>query len=197
MLDDDGWKQIGQRRGVQLGALDAFLRTSHRFRIDAHNLKSLKIPVQISRSLFQYFGADAEISLTEEASVPSGGNVVHVSTGFPALPNISLPFPIQVLPDKTIIITDAKGRIATYPVEAGLGAVFLMPLPAEKLALIVWGADQAGLDQAARLIPALTGTGQPDFIVCNRECTWKGAAGVLAAGFFDHRWAVSEGSYFR
>ena len=171
------------------------MRTHRRFHINARKLENLKIPVQISRSLFQYFGADTEISFTEEASVDTGGNVVYVSMGCPALPDISISFPIQVLRDKGIIIQDVKGRTATYPLEAGLGALFLMPLQDERLALIVWGADQIGLNQVARLIPALTGTGQPDFIICNRECAWKGAAGVLAAGFFDHQWAVSDSSY--
>ena len=153
--------------------------------------------MQISRSLFQYFGADAEISFTEQASVDSSGNVVHVSMGFPAPSDIPLSFPIQILSDKGIVIRDARDSTVTYPPGAGLGAIFLMPLLDERLALVVWGADQAGLDQAARLIPALTGTGQPDFVVCNQECAWKGAAGVLAAGFFDYRWKVSDASYLK
>ena len=160
-------------------------------------MKSLKVPIQISRSLFQYFGADTEISTPAQVGTILAGNIVHVSLGFPALPSISIPFPIKIQAGKGIIFQDAKGRTTTYPLEAGLGAIFLMPLPDEQLSLIVWGFDESGLDQAARLIPALTGTGQPDFIVCNKECAWKGAAGLLAAGFFDYRWSISDASYLR
>ena len=62
---------------------------------------------------------------------------------------------------------------------------------------MVWGVDLVGLEQAARLVPALTGVGQPDFVVMSAECRLLGHAGVYAAGFFDYSWQISESSYIR
>lgn len=51
-----------------------------------------------------------------------------------------------------------------------MGALFLRPLDGERLELVVWGADVAGLEHAARLVPALTGVGQPDFVILSAKC---------------------------
>jgi hypothetical protein len=84
-----------------------------------------------------------------------------------------------------------------YHYEDGLAAIFLRPLHNESLELMVWGVDLVGLEQAARLVPALTGVGQPDFVVMSAECRLLGHAGVYAAGFFDYSWQISESSYIR
>lgn len=76
-----------------------------------------------------------------------------------------------------------------------MGAIFLRPLLNERLELVVWGFDQQGLRQAARLVPMLTGVGQPEFVVVSQRCAWEGAAGVLAMGSFDNFWNVSEASF--
>lgn len=76
-----------------------------------------------------------------------------------------------------------------------MGVIFLRPLEDEKLELVVWGSDIEGLEQAARLVPTLTGVGQPDFLVLSESCRWKGHAGLYAACFFDHSWRISPGSY--
>ena len=73
--------------------------------------------------------------------------------------------------------------------------MFLRPLEAQRLELVVWGFDLDGLEQAARLVPTLTGVGQPDFIVLSPQCRWKGYGAVYAAGFFDWSWQISLGSY--
>lgn len=79
--------------------------------------------------------------------------------------------------------------------EEGLGAVFLRPLEKERLELVIWGVDGVGVRQAARLLPILTGVGQPDFVVLSGKCRWKGHAGAYAAGFLDRSWQISGGSY--
>ena len=79
--------------------------------------------------------------------------------------------------------------------EEGLGAIFLRPLPDERLNIVIWGVDDAGLRSAARLMPMLTGVGQPDFMIVSQACAWKGAAGIVALGFLDYRWNVSKSSY--
>ena len=87
------------------------------------------------------------------------------------------------------------GTETIFPFEVGMGAIFLRPLLDERLEVVVWGFDKQGLRQAARLMPMLTGVGQPDFIVVSKRCAWEGAAGVLALGSFDNFWRVSEASF--
>lgn len=154
--------------------------------------------MQTSRNLFQYFAADAEIVSSETLQVPLSfhGNVINLSLG-PSLPDPPhKDHPISVEPDQGILVRDAFGFRRKYPFEEGLGAAFLRPLPDERLELVIWGYDDAGLRQAARLVPMLTGVGQPDFIIVRRRCRWKGANGVLAMGFFDRAWKVSKASFF-
>lgn len=76
-----------------------------------------------------------------------------------------------------------------------MGALFLRPLENERLELIVWGADIFGLEQAARLVPTLTGAGQSEFLVLSQNCCWKGHSGLYAAGHFNKFWQISLGSY--
>lgn len=40
------------------------------------------------------------------------------------------------------------------------------------------------MDVAARLVPMLTGVGQPDFEIDDMMMSWKGTGGELATGFF-------------
>ena len=84
-----------------------------------------------------------------------------------------------------------------YRTEEGLGVIHLAPLPNEGLEVKLWGFDEIGLQYATRLIPMMTGVGQPDFIVTRKSCAWKGTAGVAAMGFFDYAWNISHGSYIQ
>ena len=74
-------------------------------------------------------------------------------------------------------------------------AIFVRPLGTGKLELVIWGADDERTWQAARLMPTLTGVGQPDFVVLSESCKWKGVDGVVAMGFFGHNWNVTRSSY--
>lgn len=152
--------------------------------------------LQISRNLFQYFAADTEIINSHTLPLSFPGNVISLSLG----PNLSSSrhenYPITVEPDQGMVVRDASDALRTYQFEEGLGAAFLRPLSHESLELVIWGYDDAGLRQAARLMPMLTGVGQPDFVVVSRRCKWKGASGVLAMGFLDYAWNVSKASFF-
>lgn len=184
-----------QRYGRQLGALDAILRTSGRFAIVYSRSEALDVALQISRNLFQYFAADTEITHSKSLPLSFQGNVINLSLG----PSLSDPsrknHPISVEPDQGIVVRDASGFPKKYEFEDGLGAAFLRPLPDEGLELVIWGYDDAGLRQAARLVPMLTGGGQPDFVIVSRKCRWRGASGVLAMGFFDYAWNISKASF--
>lgn len=102
--------------------------------------------------------------------------------------------PIHIC-NKGIRIRGPSGLEEVVPFEPGIGAVYLGPLEGERLELLVWGFDVDGLRSASRLMPSLTGVGQPDFVIVRKECMWLGAAGVIAMGFFDYTWNVSKGSY--
>ena len=150
--------------------------------------------MQIARNFFQYFAADCVISMKLSEPVSTEGNIISVLLGQFSLPNWQ-PFAIELDHVKGILIRDSLGGERLYPFEEGLGAIYLRPLPNERLEMVVWGLDEAGLNRAARLVPMLTGVGQPDFVVLGKESAWKGIAGARAIGFFDYAWNVSAASY--
>ena len=150
--------------------------------------------MQIANNLFQYFGADSEILVDDEKPGLGIGNIITVALGNHIIPESPF-FAIKIDPTRGLSITDTYGKEKVHRFEAGLGAIYLRPLPDERLELVVWGFDEAGLVLAARLVPMLTGVGQPDFVVIGRESAWKGATGARAMGFFDHAWNISPASY--
>lgn len=174
--------------------MDAILRTRGSFLILAPSPSVSAAASQIARNLFQYFGADSKIVECQRVPPSQIGNVISLLIG----PTVSFPRPIlpfvRFLPTG-ISLLDALGYEHSYEFEEGLGMVFLRPLVGERLEMVVWGFDEAGLHQASRLLPMLTGVGQPDFVILSKKCSWKGAAGVLAMGFFDHKWRVSRASF--
>lgn len=194
--EGQGWKTLGQRHGRQRGALDAILRTHGAFQLVFHSNPTFSTALQISRNLVQYFGADADLvqSSRYDQALKQTGNVIRVVLG-KDVPGAQLEsFPIRVESDR-LIFHRPRARPSSVPLVPGMGGVWLQPLPDERLELLVWGYDEPGLRQAARLVPTLTGAGQPDFVVLKDEARWKGHAGTLAMGFFDHEWMISAGSY--
>jgi hypothetical protein len=92
-----------------------------------------------------------------------------------------------------IVVENAQGSKRTYRLRKdGLAAIYLRPLPNERLELIVWGVDAASLKVAARLVPMMTGVGVPDFVIADSKMLWKGIEGTLAMGFLDENWNVSS-----
>ncbi|KAI9831208.1 MAG: hypothetical protein M1819_005136 [Sarea resinae] len=191
------WQTLGERYGDQLGALDAILKSKDVFRIAVLQKSSYDVALQISRNLFQYYGADTEIIREDYVSHQhGGGNLMLVTLGSTVPSSLLETFPLRVLPDQAIAIRDSVGQERTYPLSEGTGAIFLRPLEAERLELVIWGFDKGGLQRAARLVPTLTGAGQPEFVVLGKSCAWKGVDGILALGSFDHAWNVSAASFF-
>ncbi|KAH7392819.1 hypothetical protein BKA66DRAFT_456959 [Pyrenochaeta sp. MPI-SDFR-AT-0127] len=179
-----------QRHTRQLGSMTALLRTKGPFVIhQPHSTNTSHLALQISRNLHQYFQADSVI--TNSLPLNSSGNVITLAVGF-SLEGLSSDFPIHVT-DSGISIRDHQGREQRYGEEAR-GAAFLRPLEGERLDLVLWGADLQGLQQAARMVPMLTGVGQPDFVLFGESARWKGIEGALAMGFFDSNWEVTASS---
>ncbi|KAH7555001.1 hypothetical protein BM1_07662 [Bipolaris maydis] len=198
----DGWtlspagKEIGrvQRNGLQLGSMTAILRTQGSF-IIRHPASSAAshIALQVSRNLHQYFKADTQILPSTSSSIPSGssGNVITLGIA-DSLPPFQSSFPVRV-GETGVTVRDYHGQEHQYREEAR-GAAFLRPLEGERLELVLWGSDEAGLQQAARVLPLMTGVGQPDFVVLGESARWKGIEGVLAMGFFDSNWEITPAS---
>lgn len=183
-----------QRHGAQLGPLDSILRSAGRFLIRTSASVS-DVAVQIARNLFQYFAADSEIMDLSAAVGSQSGNVISVTLGSDSLMLGSHSESIGLDDSVGLYIRRRGGIKKVFPFEVGMGAIFLRPLLDERLELVVWGFDKQGLRRAARLMPMLTGVGQPDFVVIGRRCAWEGAAGVLAMGSFDNFWRVSDASF--
>ncbi|EEH16891.1 hypothetical protein PABG_06978 [Paracoccidioides brasiliensis Pb03] len=204
MSSDGSWRDdLSQRYGRQNGAMDAILRTRGRFlvRICASGGEGSgeleRVAVQVSRNLLQYFAADAEIlPATNCANSSTGtstgngngnGNIMTLALTDALPPSLLPTFPISI--SKThITIQPSRPKPTTLPIGPNLGAIFLRPLPHQRLELVIWGADVPGLRQASRLVPLLTGVGQPDFVVLGERARWMGVAGAVSGGFLDWRW---------
>ncbi len=172
----------------------ALLRTKDRILILAAQPGLFDTALQISRNLYQYFRADSEIVGSGMLVQRHGGNVVHLACGSELAPSMAPSYPITVTRHNLSVRT-ARGAVRSYDHRSGLGAILLRPLAQGRTELAIWGFDRDGLRNAARLLPMLTGVGQPDFVVVNNECRWKGASGALAMGFLDSLWEVSGSSY--
>lgn len=212
-----GWRNIDQRYGRQLGAMDAVLNTVGTFSIKMCSFGVERIALQTSRNLLQYFAADSQITRDCDPGKPQPGigNVVTLAIGNDIPISNYTGFPIHSNRNRLVLLrrtiyspsNDAAGTAILpgrgpcskheFAHEVGLGALFLRPLQDESLELVAWGADISGLEQAARLVPTLTGVGQPDFMVMSNSCRWRGHSGLYAAGFFDRSWQISSSSYIR
>lgn len=197
MTRNDGWQHNHQRFGAQLGSLQAILHTKDHLLIQSSESRQREILVQIARNFHQYYGADSELVGSKEAYRKHShkGNVITVSQHPQTIIPSHSRSAIRINAGKGILVCDYAGKERLYPFQPGLGAIFLQPLSGQRLEMVIWGFDTAGLEYASRLVPMLTGVGQPDFIIVSKACLWKGAAGVLAAGFLDHSWQVSQASY--
>jgi predicted esterase len=196
VCDNHIWKVLSARFGRQRGCLDAILRTSSCLKIQICSDKAFEAALQVSRNLIQYYGADSEITtIGEDSDISATGNSITLHLGKAVKPARLGNFPIQIGADGIQIRRLHTTGIRRIPHEPGLGAALLRPLPDENLELVLWGYDEVGLQQAVRMVPTLTGTGQPDFVVLGDDARWKGHGGALAMGFLDHAWQISQASY--
>lgn len=185
---------ISRRHGRQLGSMTAILRSQGPFVIRHPAVNNTShVALQISRNMHQYFHADSILipSLSDPMGSNTTGNIITIAIG-EKIPSSSPDFPLQI-GDKQLTVRDHQGRTHTYRDEAR-GAAFLRSAGGERLELVIWGADEDGLRQAARIVPMVTGAGQPDFVVFGESASWRGIQGTLAMGFFDSNWEVTPSS---
>ena len=200
VTESSSWK-ISERHGKQLGAMDAILDTasSEPFTIVYSSPSSiqLQLALDISRNLFQYFGADSQIidQNDEDTINRFHGNFIFLGYPSPAMLSKTFSLPIKLSGDGLLVKMGKLERI--YAAQEGLGTIFLVPLSNGRLGIVIYGSDEEGYRLASRLFPLRTGVGQPDFIIVNKDSALKGAAGALALGCMDIDWGISEeSSYF-
>ncbi|KAF7115106.1 hypothetical protein CNMCM5793_001340 [Aspergillus hiratsukae] len=156
------WRQLNERYGRQLGAMDAILRTKGTFKINICSAGIEHIAVQISRNLLQYFAADSQLSRRcgsifdsdgNQDRVVDRGNVITLALGNELPPSKHLSFPIRIhgqclglfqsccwpQADTAASFQSSKKReckVHEFPFERGMGALFLRPLENERLELV-------------------------------------------------------------
>lgn len=190
------WKVLSTRYGRQRGSLDAILRTTSCFKIQVCSDAALEAALQVSRNLMQYYAADAEIVIHDQLSrALIAGNVITLAIGNTVPPALIGDFAVEICATGVKMRQQHTDVLKQISSQTGLGAAFLRPLPGEHLELVLWGSDSIGLQQAIRMVPTVTGAGQPDFMVLGNAARWQGHAGVLAMGFFNHAWEISQASY--
>ena len=196
----DGWKNANSndanwRHPHQWGAMDAILRTRGAFSIVEHSTGVRNVAAEISRNLCQYYNADTDITSNYTLALSRPGNVVSIAVGSDLPQSSDFEAAIQVDGEGLIVVRDNTAYRFDADDASGLFTVFLRPLPAEKLELVVWAADVSALSTAARLVPTLTGSGQPNFVVADHRMLRNGIDAVLAMGFFDAFWNIGPLNY--
>ena len=192
---NNAWGSLSERSGRQRGPMDAILRSKGSFQIVYRSSIELSVGLQISRNLLQYYGAAADLKALSDYKEAQGtsGNVIVLTLGSGPPPAELIGFPLKE--EDGLIHVRSWDSAEYHAVADATGAAYLRPLPDERLELVLWGSDEAGLRQAARMVPTLTGVGQPDFVVFGNSARWEGVGGVLAMGFFDYSWNISSTSY--
>jgi hypothetical protein len=66
---------------------------------------------------------------------------------------------------------------------------------ANRRLLLVLGVDDEGLARAVRNVPISSGPLTTDFAVYGPRAGWAGAGGLLAAGYVNHLWQVSNSAF--
>ena len=102
-------------------------------------------------------------------------------------------FPIQISPESgRLRIRNSNGQWARPGGSSTkLGAIYVKPSAEHGLQLNIWGETERLFEQAARLVPMIPGTGQPDFIIVRDDSRWRGVDGTYL-GFFDAWWNVAK-----
>ncbi|KAJ8610665.1 hypothetical protein MRB53_038444 [Persea americana] len=166
-----------ERVGRQQGNINSILQTQGPFTIQHYGDPLAHLAVQTARNLQQYFRADANIVSSNNTDILASptGNLITFAVG-DSLPSARFEdFPITVSGDG-LALREASGVTTRFTKSAkGLGAIFLRPMPDQRLELVIWGIDPVSAAVAARLAPTLTGVGQPDLVVTTGRHALEGS----------------------
>ncbi|KAF2723182.1 hypothetical protein K431DRAFT_265302 [Polychaeton citri CBS 116435] len=175
--------------------IDGILRSLGAFQIVQHSnsRQAAEVALQISRNLCQYFAADTDLEVDYLSARQAQGNIVSIAVGAD-LPTASGGYETIAVSDDELCIRE-KTIVHCYGGEKELSAIFLRPLPSARLELVIWAQQARNLGVAARLVPTLTGVGQPDFVILG-DALSKGLENAVALGFYDESWGVSRNAFF-
>jgi hypothetical protein len=157
-----------------------------------------RIASNIVQNLYIYFGAEVDLKFDFEVRDEYlNGNVISLgmeddNSYFAAVKEESIladTFPIRAREGSVFV----NASTDTYSFSgAGIGAIYLHPLPKSRLLLCICGTDQDGAERAAKLFPYRTGAGQPDWIVVGPKMGVFGMQGVEAMGYYSYKWTVEN-----
>ena len=105
----------------------------------------------------------------------------------------------KLLPDCPLKVDAGKLEIGTHSWQANdLAALAIYPRPGSDYASIgiVAGTTATGAGITDTLPYFVSGVGYPDYIVLDAKCQLRGTRGVVAAGFWDADWQVSDDAVF-
>lgn len=189
------------RTDRQHGGLEAILRTNGTFHIFSHSPGTTDLALQVANNLMQYYSADVEIATQYQDAIDASGNVISLIHG------AELPFNSVECTSACAFDLDKHGQMVIKKDDQVLrsfniadndivAAAFLRPLPGHRLELIFWAIDLFSLSISTRLLPLLTGSGQPDFVIATRGMLHLGLEGVVAMGYLDSSWCPASTSFF-
>jgi len=101
----------------------------------------------------------------------------------------------RINPDLPLSIADDHIELGDRKISGeDLAVQFLYPNPLNnrKFVVVLGGDSPEGEKLAMTLGTFYSGAGLPDFLIYDRAVKEKGWGGIIAAGFFDERWKVSE-----
>eukprot|EP01119_Soliformovum_irregulare_P000412 TRINITY_DN10284_c0_g2_i1.p2 TRINITY_DN10284_c0_g2~~TRINITY_DN10284_c0_g2_i1.p2 ORF type:complete len:818 (+),score=238.26 TRINITY_DN10284_c0_g2_i1:2873-5326(+) len=194
------WEQ-GERRIEQLGP--AFHVMSDKFAIVYGSLRDreiyLKSAVDLANAWFLYANGNVSVISDEEYLQNFqdwNGNIILMGdpSSNSASAKLSGEFPVKFDQDGRSFRIDRK----FYNASRDLGLLFVGKLGPTTTLLSLSGTTPENFELARMSVPIFSGMEVPDFMVMTPEMKWKGAGGILAAGYWDHKWQLSrESSYLR
>ncbi|KAH7044264.1 hypothetical protein BKA57DRAFT_469111 [Linnemannia elongata] len=206
IAEDDGWKQHERHRetyGPAIQILEKRVVIVLGTHFDgAHFARTAdRIAKLVAHDIYQYGRGDVEV-LTDNEFLDRYGegslemkaegervNLVLIGSGH----HNSAARLVLGERDSEVTIDTEEGIVSIHPTDQdfhqpGTGLLMIRPWGSSNLAMVIAGLDPQGLETAARLFPKRTGMLVPDWIITGPEMAWKGAGGILAAGYWGNHW---------
>ncbi|CAG8556557.1 9213_t:CDS:10, partial [Ambispora gerdemannii] len=161
----------------------------------------MRIALEIANSWFLYGRGDSLILADREyAEIKSSGKVPNGNLVLLGGPDINSATKSLLDKRPSAVTFDIENKTFTIAKrnfnEKNTGILFLHPFDQSDgksyLSLIIASTDEIGFENAAKLFPKRTGVPVPDWTVVGPEVKWKGAGGLLGAGFWNNQWKFNS-----
>lgn len=104
-----------------------------------------EVALQVSRNLYEYFGADSEIVASSEGLKRHESNVIMIAIGRKLAQSLLPSYPITISAREGVCIRIVKSEVHSHAFHDGLGVILLRPLRKERLEAAIWGFCESGL----------------------------------------------------